>query len=238
MIVAICIGREGSKGLPNKNTMKLLGIPMMMYSPLAANKCKYVDHTYFSTESEKLKLIAEAYRINTIDRPLELATDAALADGVFVHAYEYLNWYLLSEFELVVLLFANAPCVNSEMISDMITIMRMESNKEADSICTVSKYNMFSPNRMRRKVDKWLFSSSYVQGNCDRDSDGDFYIYDCSCAVVRPECLEHIHYGLPPQMWLGRNILYYDKCRDIPALDVDYMWQVPQVEYWLRRYSK
>ena len=68
--------------------------------------------------------------------------------------------------------------------------------------------------------------------NCDRDSQGDVYFADMSVSVVRPKCLENLKNGLLPQKWMGNKIA------PIPSwggCDVDYNWQVPMVEYWLKK---
>lgn len=251
-VVSICIAREGSKGFPGKNTYEVSGKSMMIYPLTAADGCKDIHYCILSTESDKLIQCYERYifrKTQVLRRPVELATDAALADDVFVNAYNWLKSFLVNAvdevtveeipIEFVVLLFGNAPCITSEMISDMIHQLR-DRKKDADSICTVSKYNMFSPSRMRHlsltMVHPTLPLKELYRTTCDRDSSGDYYIYDCSCAVVKPWCLENIEHGTPPQRWLGRRTLYYNKYREIPALDVDYEWQLGQVEKWIERY--
>ena len=249
MIVAICLGRGGSKGMPGKNKYVLNGKPIMAYPLIAARDCKEINRVFFSTEDQELKGIAEYYEAEIIDRPKELATDRALGEDVFIHAYDWFmkkNYYveeaeemLLGEVEFVVLLFANAPCIASGMVSEMIKELR--NKPYYDSVCTISKYNMFSPYRMRR--DKGSFGIvnfvrpiDFLGVDCDRNSSGDFWIYDCSCAVVRPECIEDIEYGYPPQRWLGRKILGYKQ--EIPALDLDYKYQIGQIQYWLDNQGK
>ena len=63
------------------------------------------------------------------------------------------------------------------------------------------------------------------------DSQGNVYYADMSISVVRPRCLDNIKKGLLPQRWMGKKIapLY-----SWGACDIDYKWQVPGVEYWLK----
>jgi len=241
MIIAVGIGRGGSKGFPSKNSYLLSGAyPLMSYSIRAAKNCRLVDEVYFSTESEELKNIAFYYGAKIIHRPKRLATDAALAEDVFAHACNYLKIKYQNNIEFFVLLFANAPCVTPLVMREMIEELR--NRQDADSICTVSKYNMFSPYRARKIQEKgeggYLvpFCDGVVEeATCDRNSGTDAWFYDCSCAVVRPRCLENIERGMPPQRWLGQKILPYKQA--LPALDVDFRWQLGQVECWLREYS-
>ena len=248
MIFAIEIGRGGSKGFPGKNAYKIQGIPLLAYPIMACEESEYISFIYFNTDSPELANVASRYGALVVDRPEHLATDEALGEDVFVYTYKYQREGLAEqEIEFVVLLFANAPCITGKMLDEMIETLRLA--KSYDSICTVSKYNMFSPYRMRtlslKEKDNFGFykAESFFgmftplsESNCDRDSAGDFWIYDCSAAIVRPHCLGNIEQGLPPQRWLGNNIIGYRQ--EIPALDIDYEWQLGQIEYWLIRNSK
>ena len=243
MIPAIVIGRGQSKGFPGKNTEMVDGHPMMAYPIMAAEESKRVDEAYFSTEDAIIRYWAFRYRAEIIYRPDFLATDEALGEDVFVHAYNAIKAYADDHIEYVVLMFANAPCVTGQMIDEMVSILDDKNHFDFDSIATISKYNMYHPMRMRKykknhiaggamQVTPWMNEAELVRFNCDRDSGGDVWIYDCSCAVVRPDCLEKIQEGTPPQRWLGKYVLGYPQV--IPALDVDYAYQVGQVEYWLK----
>ncbi len=261
MIIALEIGRKNSKGFKNKNIYQLDKNyePLMAYPLIAAKNCKYIDEVFYSTDSKIQKEIAKRYGAKIIDRPKKLATDDALADEVFVSGYKEIKNRLWidkggvipenKQMEFLVLLMANAPCVTYKMLQQMIEILR--KNEKSDSICTISKYNQFSPSRIRmiRKfilkdkdrpskvyLDSFLPPTKMMNYDCDRDSSGDYYIYDCSAAIVRPRCLETIESGIPPQKWLGNKIIPYTKYREIPALDIDFFYQTGQIKMWLEKY--
>ena len=66
--------------------------------------------------------------------------------------------------------------------------------------------------------------------NCDRDSQGDVWFADVAVSVIRPENLENLEEGLLPQRWMGQRILpIYNEA----GLDMDYEWQIGQVNWWL-----
>ena len=140
--------------------------------------------------------------------------------------------------EIIVLLFANAPTVTSKMIDKGIDILRSDNN--VDSAVSTSVYNMWSPLRARRKDNKGLlkpFVPFETFGdpktlNCDRDSQGEVHFADMSVSVVRPKCLENLSSGLLPQKWMGKNIKAIESWG---GCDVDYEWQIPGVEYWLKK---
>lgn len=242
MVCALLIGREGSSGFPGKNVYPVLGRPLVAYPLMAARAAKSVDRTYVSTDSASLKAISLEHGARIIDRPPHLATNRALGEDAFVHGYQVIRDELKPSgetIELMVLLFANAATVTSETIDEGVRILR--ENHDYDSAVTVSKYNMWSPLRARRIADDGLlhpFVPFEVFGdpatlNCDRDSQGDVWFADMGVSVVRPSCLENIKVGLLPQKWMGRRIY---PLKQWGGCDVDYEWQIPMVEFWLRRH--
>jgi hypothetical protein len=240
MIAALLIGREGSVGFPGKNVYPVLGKPLMAYPLLAARNSKLVDKIYISTDSEKIKSIGREYGAEIIDRPPELCTKEALGEHAFVHGYRTIMERMGTPPELVVLLFCNAATILPETIDVGITILR--NHPEYDSAVTVSRFNMWSPLRARKIGDDGLlhpFVPFEVFGNpktlnCDRDSQGDVWFADMSVSIVRPTCLEHLDEGLLPQKWMGQRIY---PLKQWGGCDVDYEWQIPQVEFWLKKHG-
>ena len=87
MIIAIMIGRKGSRGFPGKNTYKVLGRALCEYPLIAAKKSKYIDKIYVSTDCDKIKKISSKYNVEFIKRPKKLNTSKALGDHVFEYSY-------------------------------------------------------------------------------------------------------------------------------------------------------
>jgi len=240
MIVALMIGREGSVGFPGKNVYPVLGKPMMVWPLLAAKKAKFVDRVYISTDSSGIKAIGREYGAEIIDRPPELCTKEALGEHAYVHGYRFIKEKTGQNIELVVLLFCNAATIHSDTIDEGIAVLK--ENPEYDSAVTVSKYNMWSPLRARKIGDDGLlhpFVPFETFGdpktlNCDRDSQGDVWFADMSVSIVRPQCLENLEGGMLPQKWMGQKIY---PLRQWGGCDVDYEWQVPQVEFWLKKHG-
>lgn len=243
MIAALLLGRGGSTGLPGKNTRPVLGRPLMAYPLLAANASRHVGRVYVSTDSEEIAAIGRAYGAEIIDRPPELATPEALGEDAYRHGFEVIQAQLHSEgddLEMLALLFANAPTVSGELIDEGIETLRADPSM--DSAVTVSRYNMWSPLRARRLEDDGTLQpfvpfetfGDPATLNCDRDSQGDVWFADMGLAVVRPRCLENMQDGLLPQKWMGRRIAPIESWG---GCDVDYEWQLPGVEFWLREHG-
>ncbi len=241
MIIALLMGRKGSKGFPGKNTYNVLGKPLAFYPINAAKNCPYIDKIYISTDDEKLVKIARKNGIEVIRRPPHLCTDEALGEDVYIHAYniakERNKGYKI---ELIVLLMCNAPTITSETISKGIKILK--DIPDYDSAVTVSRYNMWSPLRARKIGNDGLLHpfipfeifDDPKTLSCDRDSQDDAWFADMGISIVRPRCLENIHDGLLPQKWMGKKIY---PLKQWGGLDIDYEWQIPAVEYWLRKHG-
>jgi molybdopterin-guanine dinucleotide biosynthesis protein A len=240
MIAALLIGREGSTGFPGKNTYPVLGRPLMEYPLMAATNAKLVDKVFISTDSQKIKDIGIKHGAEIIDRPPELCTSTALGEDAYVHGYKVIRDSSDDEIEIMVLLHCNSPTILPETIDEGVRILR--ENPDYDSAVTVSKYNMWSPLRARKEGEDGLlhpFVPFEVFGdtktlNCDRDSQGDVLFADMSVSIVKSRCLEHIEQGLLPQKWMGQNIY---PLKQWGGCDVDYGWQIPQVEYWLKSHG-
>jgi len=243
MICSLLLGRGGSGGLPGKNTRLVLGRPMMAYPLLAASGSRLVDRVYVSTDSPEIAAIGREHGAEIIDRPPELCTPEALGEDAYKHGFEVIRDQLAAEgeeLELLALLFANAPTVSAGLIDEGIETLRADPS--LDSAVTVSRYNMWSPLRARRlEPDGTLqpFVPFETFGdpatlNCDRDSQGDVWFADMGLSIVRPRCLEHMEDGLLPQKWMGRRIAPIESWG---GCDVDYEWQIPGVEYWLREHG-
>ena len=242
-VAALLIGREGSTGFPGKNTYPVLGRPLAAYPLFAARESRYVQRSYVSTDSDQLMELADEYAAEVIVRPRELCTPEALGEDAFVHGYEVIRARWAAEargVELLVLLMANAPTVTAEMIDRGVELLRADPS--LDSAVSVSRYNMWSPLRARRLDEDGClqpFAPFEVFGdpetlNCDRDSQGDVYFADMGVSVVRSRCLENLEEGLLPQKWMGQRIAPIDSWG---GCDVDYEWQIPAVEYWLRSHG-
>ena len=238
--ISICIGRKGSKGLPGKNKLLVRNKPMAFYPMESASNSKFIKKSFLSTDDPDLEDIGKSLKHICLERPKELATSNALGDDVFAYAYKQ----IIERYEdlkdlYIVLLFCNAPTVNSKIIDE--AIFMLNSDPDADSVVTVSKFNMWSPLRARKLDNDQKFLLPFVPFenfgdpkylNCDRDSQGDVLFANMSLSVVRPKCLLNLSDGLLPQKWMGQKIkpLYQEF-----GCDVDYQWQVPMVEYWLEK---
>jgi len=235
--IALLLGRKGSKGLPGKNTMKILGRPISHYSIMAALNSKYVSEIYLSTDDDNIKEDASMFEVQIIDRPKELSTDSALFEDALIHGYKEIINLRKKKPDMVVVMMCNVVTVDNVLIDNAIEALIKDD--QADSAVTVSILNMYSPLRAR-KLDENGYLQPFVPfesfGNpdtltCDRDSQGEVFFADMSHSVSRSSALDNIEKGLLPQKWMGKKII---PIYNTYGCDIDLQWQVDASMWWLK----
>ena len=124
--------KERSTRLPGKNLKELCGKPMMAYPIEAAKGAKGVSRVIVSTESEKIKEIAEQYGAEVpFLRPKELTEDTVTSQEVLAHAIDELKKLEDYEPDYVLLLYPTSPLLSRERIEQAIALA---IEKNADSV--------------------------------------------------------------------------------------------------------
>jgi CMP-N-acetylneuraminic acid synthetase len=236
MIVALLTGRGGSKGIPNKNIMPVLGKPMMSYPLNAANKSKYIDKVFVSTDSPDIAKIGEDYGAETIWRPDELCTDDSLHEEAIAHGYNYLVNQKKMQIDIIVVLLCNCVTILSNSIDD--GIEQLQKDLSIDSCVTVSEYSEYNVARAMKiendRLRTFLPQEELNFSTCDRKSMGPTYFCDSGAYICRPRCMD-LSYGIKPFRWMGKEI---KPIIQKDGLDVDNMRGLAIAEYWLKTYNK
>jgi CMP-N-acetylneuraminic acid synthetase len=235
MIASVIFGRGGSKGFPGKNTMDILGRKSMEYPLIACKNSNLIERMYVSTDSDDIADIGINYGCQYIRRPNYLSNDQALLQDAIVHAYNE----VMIDFpglRYLVITMCNAPNITTNSINQGIKML--ENDSSLDSVITVGKYDMFSPERARTPDDNnhlkpYVPFSIFSEGvTCDRKSHKPTYFADGGMTVVKAECLKNIDTNLLPFQWMGNNIGYIEQ---LPGGgDIDFPWQVEAVKWWLK----
>jgi CMP-N,N'-diacetyllegionaminic acid synthase len=130
--LAIITARGGSKRLPNKNILPLAGKPMLVWTIESAIQSKYLDEIVLSTDSDDIIKVAGNYKIKTIKRPLELASDTAKTVDVVKHVIENID----KKYDFIVLLQPTSPLRTSTHIDEAIEQL---IKLNADAIISVTE---------------------------------------------------------------------------------------------------
>lgn len=135
-VLALIPARAGSKGLPNKNILPLLGHPLIAYSIKAALDSPTITRTIVSTDSEQIAIEAQSYGAEVpFIRPAKYATDYSTDLEVFLHTLELLKHREGYQPDLVVQLRPTSPVRFLEYIEKGI---RQLGNSGADSLRTIT----------------------------------------------------------------------------------------------------
>ena len=88
---AIIPARGGSKGVPRKNLVQLVGHPLIAYSIEAALQVPSIERVIVSTDSEEIAEIALRYGAEVpFLRPSEFASDTSTDREFLIHALDWL----------------------------------------------------------------------------------------------------------------------------------------------------
>ena len=100
--------RGGSKGIPNKNLMKIRKSTLVGHSINFAKKMKIFDQIFLSSDSDKILEIGYKSRINLIKRPKKMSLDNSPEWEAWKHAVKHAK-NKFGDFEVFVSLPPTAP---------------------------------------------------------------------------------------------------------------------------------
>ena len=84
--IAFVFARGGSKGLPNKNILKLGEKPLIAHSIELAKNINEIENIFLSTDSDHIANIGKDYGAKIIKRPSNLASDKSPEWLSWIHA--------------------------------------------------------------------------------------------------------------------------------------------------------
>ena len=173
-ILAIIPARGGSKGIKNKNIVNFCGKPLIYWTIKAAQDSKYIDKVIVSTDSKKIREIAERYNVakNSL-RPKKYSTNKASTLSVL--QYEIKKQEKKKNYpDLIVTLQPTSPLRNSEHIDSALKLFF--KNKRADALvsCTEVPHN-FNPKSLMKLKGKYIVEVEKDEKNYSRHLKENFY---------------------------------------------------------------
>ncbi|HEX4048234.1 MAG TPA: hypothetical protein VH309_10390 [Elusimicrobiota bacterium] len=228
MICALLVDPDDSPDFPG-NSAEVMGRPLAAYPLLAAKGSSHVRRLYAQSASPVVARVAAQYDAVGLTSP-EAKGDARLSDeALIVHGWRQVVEDLKAEKdapELIVLLFANTGAVSSRLIDE--GVQAMLDDESIDSAATVSCYDRWTPRRALRETPEGRLApyDGFVPDA------GTAWFPDWGAVVVRPRVLDALKPDSPPLAYLGANVL---PLKQIGGGPVDRDWQVPKMEYWLKK---
>jgi CMP-N,N'-diacetyllegionaminic acid synthase len=184
--LAVIIARKGSKGLKNKNILKLNRIPLVAYPIIAAKKSHFIDRVIVSTDSKVIKNIAKYYNADVpFIRPKQLSGDKISSRAVVLHAINFLKKNGES-FDYVLLLEPTSPLTNFKDINKAIKIL-VNNESYADSLVSIGKSTSQHPIFQFEKNNKSILKKLFYKkiNYLNRQELNDVYYLDGSLYISK-----------------------------------------------------
>ena len=149
-ILGITLARGGSKGIKNKNLTKINGKPLIYYTIKEAKKCKKISKYIISTDSTKIKRIAQKYNAEVpFIRPVNFSQDSSTSASALKHALLKCEKIFNKRYDYVVELMATNPLKSAIDINKIIDIL---VKHKADSVIAVNQLFDHHPARIKKII--------------------------------------------------------------------------------------
>lgn len=154
-ILGVTLARGGSKGIKNKNLVKIKEKPLIYFTIKEAKKCKKLTNYIISTDSIKVKKIAKKFGSDVpFLRPKKFATDKSSSASALKHALIECEKIYKKKFDYVIELMATNPLKSAKDINKIIDIM-LKNN--ADSVIAVNQLFDHHPARIKKIIKGKLY---------------------------------------------------------------------------------
>ncbi len=145
-VLGIVTARGGSKGVPRKNIVQLLGKPLLAYTAEAAQTAKRLDRVILSTEDEEIAAIGRELGLEVpFMRPPELACD----DTPHVPVLQDVVRRIEEEGDYFGAIFTLQPTNPLRLSSDIDGAIELLESTGADSVISFTDVGERQPARMK-----------------------------------------------------------------------------------------
>jgi D-3-phosphoglycerate dehydrogenase len=221
--IALILGKMENKPF-NRYTFPILGRTVASYVINAAIHSSKAQTVYLSTDSSHLAEIGKNFeQVRFVKRK---GQDTRLTEEV-QYGMEQIKSDLGYMPERVAILLANSPCITNDLIDNAFTIL--EEHKQTDSVVSVMKRDEFSPERIFSLNEKNQLERQSLESPVKNA-----YFLDKRIIITKSSIItslsKHNDYF---ESLLGNQI--YPIIQKEGIWDIDYIWQVPVVERWLKQ---
>jgi len=110
-IAGVILARGGSKGIPNKNIIKINGKPLIQYSidALIQSNCGPI---FVSTDDRQIANVSKSLGANIINRPDDLATDISTSESALLHAVNFIDA------DIIIFVQPTSPLIEAKYINE------------------------------------------------------------------------------------------------------------------------
>ena len=154
-ILGVTLARGGSKGIKNKNLAKINGKPLIYYTIKEVKKSKNITNYIVSTDSLKIKGIAEKYKAEVpFIRPKKFSKDNSSSASALKHALIQCEKFYNKKFDYIIELMTTNPLKSVQDIDNVIKIL---IRYKADSVIAVNQIFDHHPARIKKIIKGKLY---------------------------------------------------------------------------------
>lgn len=229
-VLGVILARAGSKGLPGKCVVDLLGRPLITYTFDHALFSARLNAVVLSSDSRRALELAGEAGIETVQRPAALASDTATVDDAARHAVTEWERRQRRTVDIVVLLYGNIP-VRAEGVIDRAVDHLIATG--ADSVRSVAPVGKHHPDWLHRldgdRMIQFRENSIYRR----QDLTPVYYHDGAAVAVTRAALFGALDTPDDHQSFLGRDRRAIVQAPD-DAVDIDEPFDLYFAEALLR----
>ena len=196
-VLAVVIGRAGSKGLPGKNTRLVAGRPMICHSIEHATQAERVTRVVVSTDGDEIAAAAEKRNVEVVRRPPDLASDTATVGAAVRHAIDALG----TTEPIIVVLYANVPVRPPNLIDDAVDLLTQTGADSVQSYSDVGKHHPY----WMCELDEDQRVKPFIENRVDRRQDlPKLLSLDGGVIAVKLACVRNAD-DINPHAFLGTD---------------------------------
>jgi len=208
-VLAIIPARGGSKGIPNKNLLKIGDYSLLERALFTAMGSNVLSKIIVSSDSKEIIDKANSYGdFAPFTRPSSLATDDAKSLPVIQHALEWSEKAEKKIYDFVALI--EPPCV-FRLNTHIDDAVRIAIDKNATSVMSLVEVGDYHPVRMKKIDKKGLIIPYYInepEGLRRQDQDPVYIRNGAVYIFSRDTIFSNKLWGERPQPFIMDNDLY------------------------------
>jgi CMP-N,N'-diacetyllegionaminic acid synthase len=179
IVHSIILARGGSKGIKNKNLIKIKNKPLIFWSIKKSLESKQINFTWLSSDNPKILKTAKILGAKIIKRPKNISNDKASSESAWQHAIGYIkNKY---EIDVVVGVQPTSPIRGN---NDFDKAIKLYNRKKFDSLFSSTKIQ--DVNIWKYKNNKLIANYNFKKRKRRQEiinnylENGSFYIFNAN----------------------------------------------------------
>src|SRR5688572_5073994 len=140
-VLSVIMARAGSKGLPDKHLLPLLGRPVIDYTFAFARPLKELGPVVVSSDCAQVRALGEAAGYYAIERPERLAGDEASVQDVMLHAMDGVEEATPFRADALLVLYGNVPVRGEDVATRALKLLEDSGCDSVRTFCPVGKWH-------------------------------------------------------------------------------------------------